>query len=264
MKALRFGLPVVAGLGAALLASAGAAHAADPVTPPPVAVAEGAPSAAQLAAARPVVEKLFPAGTYRRIMGQSMGKMMGGMLDGMMAMPVKDLARIGGLSEEKVRGLGPATMQQAMAILDPNFRERTTRGMQVMMAGIADLMDSFEPTVRDALTRAYARHFTAAQLAEMDRFFSTPTGTAFAAQSMAMSGDPEVIGAMRALMPEMMKKMPEMASRVQQASQALPPPRRLRDLSKDEREKLARLLGVSPKDLTDRSGGADNQEGNGL
>ena len=263
MRSLRFGLPVVAGLGAALLASSGVALAAEPA-PPPVTVPEGAPSAAQVEAARPVVEKLFPVGTYRRLMGQSLGKMVNGMVDGMMAMPVKDLARIGGLPQEKVRALGPATMQQAMAIIDPNFRERTARSMQVMMAGVADLMDGFEPTVRDALTRAYARHFTAAQLAELDRFFSTPTGAAFAAQSMTMSGDPEVLGTMQALMPEMMKKMPEMASRAQQASQALPPPRRLRDLSKDEREKLARLLGVSPKDLTDRSGGADNQEGNGL
>lgn len=214
--------------------------------------------------AQAVVLKLFPVGTYRLMMGESFSKMMDGMVDGMMAMPASDLARIGGLSDDQAAQMSPATVQEAMAIIDPHFRDRMTLGTKQMMSAMTDLMDSFEPKVREALAKSYARRFTPQQLAEMDRFFSTPTGSAYAAQSMTVFMGPEMMGTMRDLMPEMMKRMPDMAKKAQAAVKDLPPPRRIRDLSKDEREKLARLLGTNPKDLKDLPDSADNQEGNGL
>ncbi len=222
-------------------ATAASASAAEPV------------DKAQIAAARPMVDKLFPVGIYRSMMGENMSRMMDGMMDGLLKMPIDDLARIGGVSEDRLAQMNPASLEEVTAIVDPYYRERAKRGIDAMMGGMTDLMDSFEPHVREALVRAYARKFSAAELADLNAFFSTPTGGKYAGQSMSIFMDPEIMGEMQALMPEMMRQMPEMAQNAKKAADALPPPRKFSDLSKAERKRLAALLGVKEKDLADRS-----------
>lgn len=223
----------------------------------PVTNAQTAPDAARVAAAQPVVDKIFPVGTYRRMMEGTLSKMMDSMMDGVMKMPIAQLARIGGVPEEKLAGLNQSSMEQISAIVDPHFRERTTLGMNAMMASMTEMMDGFEPKVRDALTRAYARKFDGRQLAELAAFFRTPTGDLYARQSMMMFMDPEIMSEMQALMPEMMKKMPEMAAKAEEATKKLPPPRKIADLSPEERGKLAKLLGVKASDLKDNAATSD-------
>lgn len=225
----------------------------------PVAHAQGAPDAARVTAARPVVDKIFPVGTYRRMMEGTMSKMMDSMMDGVMKMPIGQFARIGGVPEEKLAALDESSMEQISAIVDPHFRERTKLGMDAMMGSMADMMDGFEPKVRDALTRAYARKFDGKQLGELAAFFKTPTGDLYARESMMMFMDQEIMGEMQALMPEMMKKMPEMAAKAEAATKRLPPPRKVAELSQEERGKLAKLLGVKASDLKD--GAATSDEG---
>jgi len=238
-------------VGASLLACAApAALAAEGKVAADASAAPIAP--ARIDAARPVVEKLFPVGTYRRMMGESLSRVMDGMMDGFMKMPVADLARIGGVPAERLAGMDAASLEEVSSIVDPNYRERTKRGMDAMMAGMTDLMDGFEPRVREALIRAYARKFSPGELAELGAFFATPAGGKYAAHSMSIFMDPEILGEMQALMPEMMKQMPELAQRAQQATASLPPPRKLSDLSKAERKRLAAILGVSEDDLKDR------------
>ena len=236
-RAFRFSL-----IGLALLAA-------------PAALAQGAPDAGRVAAARPVVDKIFPVGTYRRMTDGTMSKMM----DSMMEMPIAQFARIGGVPEEKLAALEESSMEQISAIIDPNFRQRTKLGMDAMMGSMVDMMDGFEPKVRDALTRAYARKFDGKQLGELMAFFKTSTGGLYARESMMMFMDPEIMGEMQALMPEMMKKMPEMAAKAEAATKSLPPPRKIADLSQEERGKLAKLLGVKASDLKD--GAATSDEG---
>ena len=223
----------------------------------PMAQAQSAPDALQVAAARPVVDRIFPAGTYRRMMDGTLSKMMDSMMDGVMKMPIAQFARIGGVPEEKLTGLDQSSMEQISAIVDPNFRQRTKLGMNAMMGSMADMMDGFEPKVRDALTRAYARKFDRTQLSELAAFFRTPTGDLYARESMMMFMDPEIMGEMQALMPEMMKKMPEMAAKAEEATKKLPPPRKIADLSQEERGKLAKLLGVKASDLKDNAATSD-------
>ena len=225
----------------------------------PMAQAQSAPDALQVAAAGPVVDRIFPAGTYRRMMDGTLSKMMDSMMDGVMKMPIAQFARIGGVPEEKLAGLDQSSMEQISAIVDPNFRQRTKLGMNAMMASMADMMDGFEPKVRDALTRAYARKFDRTQLSELAAFFRTPTGDLYARESMMMFMDPEIMAEMQALMPEMMKKMPEMAAKAEAATKSLPPPRKIANLSQEERGKLAKLLGVKASDLKD--GAATSDEG---
>lgn len=237
-------------LGAAALALAPAGLPAQ--QPAPAAAPAAAPIApAQLEAARAVVARVFPVGTYKRMMGETMDKIMGSMMDGMLDMPVAEIARLGGLEPEKVAGMDRTSIAEIMAIYDPHFRERSQIGMRAMMDSMAGMMDDMEPRFRAGLTRAYARKFSAAQLAELDRFFATPTGSVYAAESMMLYMDPEVMGEMQAMMPEMMRKMPDFMQAMKDATAHLPPPRKNSELSGAEREKLAALLGVKEKDLRD-------------
>ncbi|MCI4590972.1 DUF2059 domain-containing protein [Sphingobium sp. BYY-5] len=217
----------------------------------PVAAADPA----RVAAARPVVEKLFPVGTYRRMLGETMSKMMDGMMGNMMKMPIAQIASMSGVAADKLTGMSQASLEEVSTIVDPHFRERTKLGMDAMMAGMADIMNDFEPNVREALIRAYARKFDVRQLGEINAFFITPTGNKFASDYMSMFMDPDIMGEMQALMPQMMKKMPELAERARKAADSLPPPRKISDLSKAEKDKLAQLLGVKANELNNSHAG---------
>ena len=234
-----------------ILASAPAWAAEQPSAATPV-------DAARLAAARPVVLKLFPVGTYKRMMGETMGKMMDAMLGSAMTLPIAQIATISGVPSEQVMEMGEAKLGEITAIVDPHFRQRSKAGMDAMMGGMAQMMDGYEPKVRDALTRAFARRFSTAELGEISTFFATSTGNRFAGEYMMMFMDPEIMSEMQALMPDMMKNMPKMVEQAKAATKDIPTPRKLSDLSADERKRLSTLLGVKEKDLQDT---AQSQEG---
>lgn len=210
----------------------------------------GAPVApAQIAAAKPVVEKLFPVGTYRKLMGGTMTRLMDSMIGPALDMPVADIARMSGVAQDKVAAMDKATMGQVMAILDPHFRDRMRVGMNAMMGAMAEVMTGYEPRIRDALTRAYARRFSASQLGELNAFFATPTGGTYAAESMSLFMDPEIMAEMQAVMPDMIKQMPKLVGVMGEATKDMPKARRIADLSKKERAELARLMGVEERAL---------------
>jgi hypothetical protein len=217
---------------------------------------------AQLDAATVVVAKAFPVGTYKRMMGQTMDKLMGGMMDSMMDMPVAELAQMGGLSPDKIGEMDKTSLAEIMAIYDPHFRERSQIGMRAMMTSMTGVMEQMEPRFRAGLARAYARKFSAAQLADLGRFFDTPTGSVYAAESMLLYMDPEVMGEMQTMVPELMKKMPDMVKAMKDATAHLPPARKQSDLTDAERAKLTALLGVKESDLRDRADPED-EEGDG-
>ena len=207
--------------------------------------------AARLAAARPVVLKLFPVGTYKRMMGETMSKMMDAMLGSAMTLPIAQIAAISGVPSEQVMEMGEAKLGEITAIVDPHFRQRSKAGMDAMMGGMAQMMDGYEPKVRDALTRAFARRFSTAELGEISTFFATSTGNRFAGEYMMMFMDPEIMSEMQALMPDMMKNMPKMVEQAKAATKDIPAPRKIADLSASERTRLATLLGMKEKDLTE-------------
>ena len=61
-------------------------------------------------------------------------------------------------------------------------------------------MDRIEPSYRAGLARAFATRFSAAELDELNRFFSTPVGARYAGESMLIYADPQVMAAMNELM----------------------------------------------------------------
>lgn len=199
---------------------------------------------ARLTAARPVVASLFPDGTYKRMMGESMSKLMDSMVGGAMELPLADIARIADLPPEQVAAMDKAKLGEVAQIVDPYFRERMSRGMNAMFAEMGDLFSSLEPKMREGLARAYARKFDVAQLDELNRFFSTPTGARYAHESMLIYMDPEVMTELQGAMPEIMKQMPRMVKAMEKATKDLPPPRKAQDLTEADKKKIADLLGL--------------------
>ena len=213
-------------------------------------LAESAPIAPErLAAARITANAVFPAGTYARMMNGTMDKMMDSIMNSMAKMPLKELAGVGGASEATLAKMSNATMQQIMDIYDPAYRQRTQILTHTMMNEMVTLMTGFEPQIRDGLAQAYARRFDAAQLAQLNAFFATPTGKAYATDSNLMMTSPEVMSTMADIMPALMKQMPAIIEKVKTASADLPPVRTFAQLSDSDKTKLAGLLGVSREEL---------------
>lgn len=205
-----------------------------------------APSdAARIAAARDVVGQLFPTGTYRRMMAGVMDKMMAQVTDEMLDLPLKQFATMGGASAEQLAKLPPSSLRQIMAIVDPAYDQRMQITMQTMTAGLTDLLTQFEPEIRDGMALAYASHFSQAQLAELKRFFATPTGAAYASQSMTLATDPQVMAKMQAIVPRIIGAMPALAAKAQEQTASLPKPHKIQDLSPADQDKLRSLLGMS-------------------
>jgi hypothetical protein len=203
--------------------------------------------AAKLDVATRIAGTMFPDGTYRKMMSGTFDQIMTSAFDSMGDLPMRDIAIAAGMKEEDVPKTEPGAMKEVMAILDPAYRQRMDLGMKAMMGSMVDLFEKFEPAMRAGLAEAYAKRFDAGQLSELERFFITPTGKLYAEQSMLVYSDPAVMKQMTAMMPDMMKQMPKMIGAMTDATKDLPKARKYADLTKDERARVAQLLGLDPK-----------------
>ena len=186
----------------------------------------GCPSsvAARRAAALPVIDQIWPLGTYERIMRAAMGQVMSGTMANMYDMPIDEFAKA--IDPKAPVAPSGKTFRQILAEDDPYFEERMRRTMKVMTDEMVALMTEVEPEVRVALTDTYARRFTVAQLGELHAFFATPTGRIYARESMLLMMGPDMVKAMQAFMPRMMQRMPSIMQKVEAATKDLPPPKR--------------------------------------
>jgi hypothetical protein len=237
-------------IAAAILLSAPAWAQTAPAAAPQLATPFAAPmEPARLAAAERVVAVLVPEGVYQRMLGQNFSQMMSAMTDSIGSMPAQRLVQLTGLPEEDVAKLGEATVDEVLAIFDPHWHERMTGATDAVGGVMSRMMTKVEPAIRAALARAYAREFNAAELAEMQRFFASPAGAHYAAKSIEIMWDPEMIKAMADMAPQMMEQMPELTAELAAAQKTLPEPRKFKDLTPEEQKRAAALLGVDPADL---------------
>ena len=219
-----------AALALAAHALAQTARPAPPPPPPPAAfVAAPLPPVdpVRLAAARPVIDRIWATGTYARVMHTMMDQFVQGSMARMMAMKPDDLLA-GFMPPPKPDKAGapkpPSETLGEMAYKkDPYFQQRMTLTMRVVGDEMARVMTQVEPGVRDALAHAYARRFTVAQLGELDRFFATPTGAAYAADSTTLMMSPEMGEAMQGLTPLIIKAIPDIGAKIAEATKSLPP-----------------------------------------
>lgn len=208
---------------ACALAMLGTPAMASKDNPEPATAIEEIADPLRLAAAEKAVDYLFPLGTYERMMRGTMDKMISQMMGSMMDMPASDMAKMGGANEEQAEALGQRSMAEMALDADPHFHERTDISMKVMMDEMVTLMSSMEPQIRTALSGIYARKFTLQQLGEMNTFFATDTGTAFARDYMMVFVDKDMMSTMMGFVPEMMKVMPDIQKKVEEATAHLPP-----------------------------------------
>jgi hypothetical protein len=239
MKNVLFGIAITI-----TAASPAFAQAPSSATAVPTPAANAASTAASEVAA-----KLFPDGTYRRMLGPSFTQMLSSMADSVGTVPIGPLLKAAGLPETDATKLNKTTIGEIMAIVDPAYRERTRRMMDAMFGAMVPMFESLEPDLRAGLAMALDSKFTPAQLAELRSFFATPTGSAYASQQMLLFMDPAVMGRMQAAMPRIMAEMPRFIEAAAASMKDLPKAKTYSDLTPDERARLARLLGLDERKL---------------
>jgi hypothetical protein len=190
----------------------------------------------RLKLAEQTVAKLIPPGTYQKMMKDMMDTMAGGMVDQMMGIDAATMAGMAGVEadSEAAEAAKGKTMADIMAEMDPNFKERMDITMKVMFSEMGDLMSAMEPIVREALSKIYARKYSAQELADMNSFFATPSGAAFAGNFMATFTDKEMMDASFGMMPKVIEAMPAIMKKVEAATAHLPPPPKSEDGLLDE------------------------------
>lgn len=242
----------------ALAAVVGFAFAQPAAAQDSPATAQAAPDAARIAVAKVTIDYVFPAGTYAKMFGGSFSQIMDQAMDSMTEMPIANLMNSTGISQEDIAKLGRATLADVMEIMDPAYKQRQKATMDAMMPVLSNMMTSMEPVMREALADAYARRFTLEQLNDMNRFFATPSGTAYANNSMVIMMDPEVVGRVTKDTPRMVQEfiaqLPAIQEKVKAATANLPKQRDYADLTPDQKARLASLLGTDEKNLAKGSG----------
>ncbi len=216
-----------------------------PIAPPATVAAAGPVDPARLDVARRIMLRLLPDGTYKTLMGGSMQQMMGRMTEGAYNIPLRTFMDQAGLTPAQKAKIGPGTLGEIMKILDPAFQQRQKLTMDILFAEITTMLSSMEPDLREAMAGAYARKFDLGQLGEIDRFFATPTGSAYAASTMTIMADPAIAARMQSMLPMVLKAMPAIMEKSKAATAGLPARRKYEDLTPAERSQLAGLMGAT-------------------
>lgn len=221
------------------MAALGAMFPAEPLT---------AEQEARLPQTQRIINRMIPEGTLGEMMGGMFDKMFGPMMaaaDGPAIATVQKGIRVSpvaiGLSEEQTAEIA--------ALLDPAYAERHKREMAVMPAMMRDMMTVMEPTMRKAMSELYAIHFSQKELDDIETFFQTDSGTAFARKSFTMSSDPRILAASMEAMPQIMGAIADMEKKIAAASADLPPKRGFADLSKADKAKVAKLTGYTVEEI---------------
>jgi hypothetical protein len=176
------------------------------------------PLPGRLALSRNAVRVLLPDGTYGRLMDG----MMGSVVDRVLDLSAADFGK------QAKDGKPPSkeTLRQQAIKEDPHFEERMRIGQRVFGEEMSKIAAIVEPRLREGLARAMARRFDDRQLADINAFFATDSGRAFGGQSMAMWVDSDVLRAMVASFPEIMKAMPAAMKRYETETAHLPKPKK--------------------------------------
>jgi hypothetical protein len=182
------------------------------------------PDPARLALARTSVQAMWPDGAY----GKLMTGFLSGMVDRVMQLKASDLADLSGKAEKASasRDAKNLSLHDTVAGKDPYFDQRMAAMRGVLDEEVGKVSLIIDPRMREgmarAMARAMARRFDAQQLAEINSFFATPSGRAFAGQYMQLWFDPDTIHSLSGSMPEMMKLMPEMMQKFEEANAKFP------------------------------------------
>ncbi|HEY0014475.1 MAG TPA: DUF2059 domain-containing protein [Allosphingosinicella sp.] len=189
-----------------------------PPAPPPVTLA-GRPGPAadpvRLASARRALDALWPSDLFRHTPN------MQPVLETLIAIRVGDF----GVPVPPSAGINPnSTLAEIGAGFDPHLRQRLPVLSRFFGSEMARITTAMEPGWKLLTADAYAREFTAAELDEVTRFFSTPAGRRLALESYKTIEDPQLARGIVMLIPRVAMQIPAISQRVQQATAHLPAP----------------------------------------
>jgi len=207
---------------------------------------------ARLALAQRTMGALIPAGSLEKMIDNLYGKMFktimgefGGQSDLMLSIQT-------GVESEQIAKLDEATKGKVADMFDPHRKEREDQITKVIKPLISEVLGDMEPPMREGLAKAYARKFTAAQLADLNGFLATPTGTLYANEWMALQADPEVMVAVIKAVPPLITKFIDRAPEIEKDFKELPKEKQLSDFDDKELAKLAKLMKVNVKVLKEQ------------
>lgn len=206
---------------------------------------------ARLALAQQTTAALVPSGSLERMMDNLYGKMFKtimGQADGAsdLMLSIKT-----GVESDTIAALDAGTKTAIADLFDPHRKEREEQITRLVKPLISEALADLEPPMREGMAKAYARKFSAQQLGELNAFFATPTGQAYAQEWMAAQADPEVMLAVAKAVPPMVLKFIDRAPAIAEDFKDLPKERALADLSDAEMKKLAKMMKVDVKTLED-------------
>ncbi|MEP0392920.1 MAG: DUF2059 domain-containing protein [Erythrobacter sp.] len=217
------------------------------VTPDPLSPEEEA----RLGEAMIVVTKLFPEGTYSRMMEETMAPMLEEMIGGLGGSPALALRGLTGVDSLTLGAIDDDKLKAAVALLDPAAAERNAAMGAKLFELMSEVVVEIEPAYRAGLARAYAVRFSQEELADLSAYFDTAVGKKYAAESFVIFADPQVMSAMNELMPAIMQRMPSMFELMGSIGAEFPEGRSFSALDAQERAKLASLLGISEEELAE-------------
>ena len=230
MRSMIFGVSLLVCAASATAQTTATKPTGPAVAPPVVVVVEPSFDPARLAAARTAVDSILPKGAYGKMMQDMMGSTMDQMMGSMLDMSTADLAKsfcpeTGPKKQGCEKGVSTESMREQIKKEDPYFEERMHITAKVMGEEFGRIGAILEPGMREGLSKSLAKRFTVEQLTDVNRFFGTSSGHAFAAQMLSMWIDPEVMKSVMGSMPELMKAMPDMMKKVEAATAHLPKPK---------------------------------------
>jgi hypothetical protein len=193
------------------------------------------PDPARLAAARGVAIHMWPDGTYGMLLDSFVGSMANTVLD----LKPADLAMFDDKkSDNKDGGKKPLvaakdpnlTLRDQLRSDDPYFDKRVAAITAALRTEFARMSPLLEPNLREGLSRALARRFTEPQLADLNVFYRSPTGQAYARESLKMWFDSDVMRSTINSMPTLILQLPGAMQRVETAAKSFPmPPKKQKD-----------------------------------
>jgi len=195
----------------------------------------------------------MPEGFYAEMMGEMMDGMFGpmtSMFSGETGAGLLLQSRLS-VAPETLDALTAEERIELATLLDPGFAQRGQVMGDLMRGVMAEAAVVIEPLYREGLSKAYAARFDEAQLADIGAFFATPTGRAYAGESMKLMADPQVMGATMQALPAMMGGMGDIMADLETKMAALPAEKAWSDLTAAERARMATILDVGESELGD-------------
>jgi hypothetical protein len=179
------------------------------------------PDPARLASARVSVQAMWPDGSYAKMMSGFMDSVM----TGVMRMKKSDLAPLSSKTPNtKKTGTADLSIRDQAAAKDPYFDQRMAATLGVLHEEVAKLSNVIDPRMREGLARSMARRFDVRELADINAFFATPSGRAFASEYLQLWFEPDTIRSMFSAFPEMLKLMPDASQKLKAVNERFPKP----------------------------------------